>query len=46
MKTALIAFRLSEQEKAELETLAAKKDVPLSQIIREAVRKHIQEEEK
>ena len=45
MKNAAIAFRLTEQEKATLEALAAKKDVPVSQLIREAIRKYIQEED-
>lgn len=45
-KKATITFRLSEAEKAALEAIAAKKDISVSQFIREAIRKSIQEEEK
>lgn len=44
MKNALIAFRLTEQEKATLEAIAAKKDVPVSQLIRAAIREFIKQE--
>ena len=44
MKNAAIAFRLTEQEKATLETIAAKKDIPVSQLIREAIRNYIKED--
>lgn len=30
MKTATIGFRVSEQEKAQLEAIAAKRDIPVS----------------
>lgn len=46
MKTATIGLRISEQEKAQLEAVAAMKDIPLSQLIREAVRKYIMEDQK
>lgn len=43
MKTATIGLRISEQEKAQLEIVAAKKDIPLSQLIREAIREFLKE---
>lgn len=44
MKNTTITFRLAEQEKEQIMAIAAKKDIPSSQMIREAVRKYIQEE--
>ena len=44
MKDVVITFRLTEQDKEQLTAIAKKKDVPVSQIIREAIRKAIQEE--
>ena len=38
MKVTSITFRLSEEEKADLMRIAAEKDIPLSQLVREAVR--------
>ena len=46
MKDTTITFRLSEQEKEQIVALAARKDIPFSQLIREAIRKYIQEEDK
>ncbi len=46
MKDANITFKLSESEKEKIKALAAKKDVPMSQIIRDAIKKYIQEEQK
>ena len=43
MKNTSITLRISEQEKEQLMAIAASKDVPLSQLIREAVRKYIKE---
>ena len=43
-KDCQIKFRLTEQMKAGIEALAAKKDTSASQIIREAVRKYLEEE--
>lgn len=45
MKTATIGLRISEHEKKQLETIAAKKDIPLSQIIRELVKNYLKENE-
>ena len=44
MKDTTITIRISEQEKEILKTMAKEKDIPVSQIIREAIRKTIQEE--
>lgn len=44
MKTSTITFRLSDEEKERLTTIASKKDIPVSQIIREAIRAYLQEE--
>ena len=46
MKDANITFKLSEAEKEAIKTLAAIKDVPMSQLIREAVKDYIQKESK
>lgn len=44
MKTATIGLRISEAEKQKLELIAANKDVPISQLIREAIRYYILKE--
>jgi predicted DNA binding CopG/RHH family protein len=46
MKDTNITFKLSEAEKERIKALAARKDIPMSQLIREAVKKYIQEEDK
>lgn len=46
MKTASITIRISEDEKERFNKIAAKKDVPLSQLIREAMREYLNQEEK
>ena len=46
MKDTNITFKLSESEKNAIKELAAKMDVPMSQIIREACRMYIQKEGK
>ena len=43
MKTSNITFKLTDTEKEAIRALAARKDVPMSQIIREAIKKYIQE---
>ena len=43
MKDTNITFKLSESEKNAIRELAEKLDVPMSQIIREACKKYIQE---
>lgn len=45
MKTATIGVRIKEEEKEKLEAIAASKDIPLSQLVREAIKNYIQEEE-
>jgi predicted DNA binding CopG/RHH family protein len=42
MKDTNITFKLSTAEKEAIKALAAKKDIPASQLIREAVKKYIQ----
>ena len=44
MKDTNITFKLSEEEKNAIKIFATKKDIPMSQVIREAVKKYIQEE--
>ena len=46
MKIASITFKLNESEKEKLLAIAAKRDVPLSQVLREIVKEYIQEEKK
>ncbi len=46
MKTSNITFKLTDSEKEAIKALAAQKDVPMSQLIREAIKKYIQEEQK
>lgn len=43
MKDEKITIRISEQEKTAIKAYAEKKDIPVSQIIREAIRNYIQE---
>lgn len=44
MKTEKITIRISEKEKEILKGIAARRDVPMSQLIREVVKTIIQEE--
>jgi antitoxin component of RelBE/YafQ-DinJ toxin-antitoxin module len=44
MKLESITIRIEETEKEQLKEVAAKKDVPMSQLIRQAIKKIIQEE--
>lgn len=44
MKTEKITIRISDQEKEKLQAIAVKKDIPMSQIIREIIKNYIQEE--
>ena len=44
MKTSSVTIRISDAEKAKLQAIAANKDIPMSQIIREVIKKYIQEE--
>lgn len=46
MKDTNITFKLSEAEKEEIRTLAASKDIPMSQLIREALKKYFESENK
>lgn len=46
MKLESITIRIDETEKEQLKVIAARMDVPMSQLIREAIRKLIQEEQK
>lgn len=43
MKAATITFRLSGEEKAQLEARAKIKDIPVSQLVREAIREYLKE---
>ena len=42
MKDEKITIRISEEEKEQLKMIAAKRDIPMSQLIRKAVRKLIE----
>lgn len=44
MKDTNITFKLSSAEKEAIKALAAKKDISASQLIREAIKKYIQED--
>lgn len=44
MKDVIITFKVSESEKALIKAKAAEKDIPVSQLIREAIRQYIQQE--
>lgn len=44
MKETSITFRLSEEEKAHIMRIATDKDVPVSQLIREAIRRYIKKD--
>lgn len=46
MKDTTITFRLSETEKEKIYELAAERDIPVSQLIRELCRKIFNESEK
>lgn len=41
MKTDTITIRIAETEKEALKQLAAKMDIPMSQLIREAIRDYV-----
>ena len=45
MKTEVLNIRISENEKAQLKAIAASKDIPMSQIIREIIKNYIQQEQ-
>lgn len=44
VRTETMAFRVSPEEKQKFEAIAKEKDIPVSQLIREAVRQYIQQE--
>jgi predicted DNA binding CopG/RHH family protein len=44
VKDTNITFKLSTAEKDAIKAAAAAKDIPVSQLIREAIKKYIQEE--
>lgn len=46
MKTATITLRITEEEKAKIMEIAAKRDIPVSQLIRELCREIFDKEEK
>ena len=46
MKDTSITIRLTEQEKERIKAVAAKKDIPVSQIIRELIKEYIEKESK
>ena len=43
MKDTTITFRLSEAEKQKIVEMAAKRDIPVSQLVRELCRKTLEE---
>jgi predicted transcriptional regulator len=43
-KNATITFRISEEFKERLEELAAKRDIPVSQLIREYLKEYLSKE--
>ena len=46
MKDTTITFRLSETEKGKLIEMAAKRDIPVSQLVRELCREIFKQEDK
>lgn len=42
MKNSTIALRLKEEDKNRLEEIAKKKDIPVSQIIRELIKEYLE----
>lgn len=46
MKADKITIRISEYEKEQLKSIAANKDVPMSQLIREMIKNYINQEVK
>ena len=44
MKDSSITFKLSEKEKEKIVLAATKRDVPISQLIREALKKYLEGE--
>ena len=46
MKDTTITFRLSETEKQKIVEMAAKRDIPVSQLVRELCREIFKEDEK
>ena len=46
MKDTTITFRLSETEKQKIVEMAAKRDIPVSQLVRELCRESFQKENK
>lgn len=45
MRDTNITFKLSTTEKEAIRKLAAKKDVPISQLVREAVKQYLKQED-
>lgn len=45
MKDTTITFRLKESEKQQIVAIAKSKDIPFSQMIREAIREYIKNQE-
>lgn len=43
MKDIVITFKVDEEMKEQMKECAKKKDIPVSQMIREAIRKYMQE---
>ena len=46
MKSSNITFKLTEREKEAIKAEAAKKDIPMSQLIREAIKVYLEKSEK
>ena len=44
-KTSTITFRLSEDEKTRLEQIAEREDIPVSQIVRAAIKEYLNQKE-
>lgn len=43
-KMSTITFRLSDEEKDKIEAFAQEKDIPMSQIVREAIREYMKKD--
>lgn len=46
MKDTNITFKLSEREKEAIKVAASERDIPMSQLIREAIKEYLSKEER
>lgn len=44
LKEATVTFRITEQEKAQLQEIAARKDVAVSKLVRDLIKEYLKED--